>query len=268
LDEEKPPTPSPWSPLPLIRVLVLNAVPLYGVFVAGWSWGTILALYWFESFLGGLFILLRMAIHRDLTRKRGYWRGQLGLTVSTNDSQPRAFKSFIPEFLTATLAFNLAHALFLALLLGLTRNDDPGAVIHAADLKRGAMVIALLLLGGFVLDLQGIRDRPFAWIRAMARSAMGRTTVVHATIIFGMFATFFLQTSHAVFKIFAVFKLFLEVGGALPALRMPAEAPAWATWMAGKGRPGVDFKKEWRKDMKKEERQIEQDEGVRPAGRR
>ena len=123
--EETMPSSPPWSPLPLIRVLVLNAVPLYGVFVAGWSWGTILALYWFESFLGGLFILLRMVVHRDLTRKRGYWRGQLGLTVSTNDSQPRAFKSFLPEFLTATLAFNLAHALFLALLLGLSRNDDP-----------------------------------------------------------------------------------------------------------------------------------------------
>jgi hypothetical protein len=261
-----PSSPS-WSPLPLVRVLVLNAVPLYGVFVAGWSLGTILALYWFESFLGGLFILLRMIVHRDLTRKRGYWRGQLGLTVSTNDSQPRGFKSFIAEFLTATLAFNLAHGLFLALLLGLTRQDEPGAVIHAADLKRGAIVTALLLLGGFVLDLQGIRDRPFAWIRAIAQSAMGRTTVVHITIILGMFATFFLQAPHAVFKVFAVFKLLLEISGALPALRMPAEAPAWATWMASKGRPGVDFEKEWRKDLKKEERQIEQDELVRPAGR-
>jgi hypothetical protein len=261
-EETLSPSP-PWSPLPLIRVLVLNAVPLYGVFVAGWSWGTILALYWFESFLGGLFILLRMIIHRDLTRKRGYWRGQLGLTVSTNDSPPRGFKSFIPEFLTATLAFNLAHGLFLALLLVLSRKDDPGAIIHAVDLKRGAIFIALLLFGGFVLDLQGIRDRPFAWIRAMAQLAMGRTTVVHATIIFGMFATFFLQVPHAVFKIFAVFKLCLEIGSALPALRMPAEAPAWVTWMAGKGRPGVDFKKEWRKDLKKENRQLEQDEMVR-----
>ncbi len=251
-----------------MRALVLNAVPIYGVFVAGWSWGTILALYWFESFLGGLFILLRMMIHRSLTRKRGYWRGQLGLTVSTKDSEPRGFKSFIAEFLTATLAFNLAHGLFLALLLGLARSGDPGAVIHAVDLKRGAIVIALLLLGSFVLDLQGIRDRPFAWIRATARFAMGRTTVVHITIIFGMFATFFLQTPHAVFKIFALFKLLLEIGGALPAFQTPAEAPAWVAWLASKGRPGVDFQAEWRKDVKKEARQIEQDEQVRTERRR
>ena len=263
-----PPPPRPWSPLPLIRVLVLNAVTLYGVFVAGWSWGTILALYWFESFLGGLFIFLRMIIHRRLTRKRGYWRGQLGLTVSANDSEPRGFKSFVAEFLTATLAFNLAHGLFLALLLGLMLRGDPGAAVHAVDLKRGAIVIALLLLGSFVLDLQGIRGRPFAWIRAIAQSSMGRTMVVHITIILGMFATFFLQVPHAVFKIFAVFKLLSEAGGALPALRKPAEAPRWAAWMARKGKPGVDVQAEWRKDVKKEEQQAERDELVGPAGRR
>jgi hypothetical protein len=256
-------SPPPWSPLPLIRVLVLNGVPLYGVFVAGWSWGTILALYWCESFLGGLFILLRMTIHRGLTRKRGYWRGQLGLIVSRGDKEPRAFKAFIPEFLTATLTFNLAHGVFLAFLLHLLQDREPGAAIHAADLKRGVLVTALLLFGSFVLDLQGIRDRPFAWIRAIAKGSMGRTMVIHMTIILGMFATIFFPTSYVLFKIFAVFKLLLELGGALPGFQTPEEAPTWITWLAGKGRPGVDFEKEWRKDRKTETRQVEQDELVR-----
>ena len=92
---------------------------------------------------------------------------------------------------------------------------------------------------------------------------MGRTTVIHITIIFGMFATFFLQIPYAVFKIFTVFKLLVEIGGSLPSFQVPAEAPAWVVWLAGKGRPGVDFQKEWRKDLKMENRQLEHDEMVR-----
>ena len=105
---------------------------------------------------------------------------------------------------------------------------------------------------------------PFALIRARAPPSSLSDDGATSHIL-GMFATFFLQTPHAVFKIFAVFKLLSEVGGALPALRKPAEAPRWATRMARKGRPGVDFEKEWRKDVKKEERQVEQDEMVRPG---
>jgi hypothetical protein len=234
----------PWSPLPLIRVLVLNAVPLYGVFAAGWSWGTILALYWCESFLGGLLILLRMVIHRGLTRKRGYWRGQLGLTVSTDDSEPRVFKSFVAEFATTTLAFGAAHLIFLALLLAFA-GRDPGAAIQRQPLERGLAVIALLLLGGFVVDLQGIGQRPFAWIRALAHGAMGRTVVLQATVIAGVFAVMFFKIAHAPFWLFAVYKFLFEIGGVIPALRWPPEEPVPE------------------KDARKLQRQAEADERVR-----
>ena len=127
---------------------------------------------------------------------------------------------------------------------------DPGAAIHAADLKRGAIVIALLLFGGFILDLQGIRDRPFAWIRAMAQFAMGRTTwstppssSVCSRPSFSRLPT---PCSRSLPSSSSSWR-----SAALCRLRMPAEAPAWATWMAGKGRPGVDFEKEWRKTSRR-----------------
>ncbi|HYX24049.1 MAG TPA: DUF6498-containing protein [Thermoanaerobaculia bacterium] len=63
----------------LIQVLALNAVPLYGVYAFGWSWGTVLVLYWCETLLGTFFITLRMLLHRRLTHKRGYYRAQLGI---------------------------------------------------------------------------------------------------------------------------------------------------------------------------------------------
>jgi hypothetical protein len=227
----------------LVRVLVLNAVPLYGVFRGGWSWGTVLVLYWCESFLGGLLVLARMVVHRRLTGKRGYRRGQLGLTVSTDGSAPRTFRSFVAEFLTLTLVFSLAHALFLALLLAFARDQDPGALVERLPLERGVATIALLLLGSFVVDLQGIRDRPFAWMRAMAQAAAGRAFVIHATVIAGMLAQIFLRNPHVTFRIFAVLKLLLELGGTLP-IGQPASAPSGQEAEderdASSGPPGAD----------------------------
>ena len=83
----------PWSPLPLLWALLVNAVPLYGVLVAGWSWGTGFALYCCEYLLSVLFAILRMVIHRRLTRKRGYLSGKVDFRVSVNGKERRRFHS-------------------------------------------------------------------------------------------------------------------------------------------------------------------------------
>ena len=65
----------------LVPLVGVNAVPLGGVFLAGWSPATALTLYWWESLIGATLVALRIALHRALTRKAGHRRLQLGLQL-------------------------------------------------------------------------------------------------------------------------------------------------------------------------------------------
>ncbi|HSS76781.1 MAG TPA: DUF6498-containing protein [Thermoanaerobaculia bacterium] len=240
----------------LIQVLALNGVPLYGVYALGWSWGTVLALYWCETLLGTFFITLRMVLHRRLTHKRGYYRPQLG--IKQND---KPFSAFLPEFVTGSLAFNLAHGLFLAVILGLMLKDRPDVAVHLPSLRKGLAAMALIMTGSFALDCQNLRDRPFAWIRNLAQRSVGRTIVIHLAIIFGMAGIMFFDIKQAPFAVFAVLKLLLELGYLSTGKKTPKEAPAWAAKIGGIVPGGEEgFKAQYRKEVGREERLAAKDE--------
>src|SRR3954467_4920910 len=63
----------------LLPVAGANAVPVAGVFLAGWSAATALTLYWVENLVGSLLVAVRIGAHEALTRKRGHRRLQLAL---------------------------------------------------------------------------------------------------------------------------------------------------------------------------------------------
>ena len=114
------------NPGGLLRVLGLNAVPVGGVMLAGWSTGTGLALYWCETLLGTATNAVRIALHRRMTGKRGHYRGQLGVEINAGDDPPARrpargrtqWRSFLTEYLVGSLVFTFAHGLFLAIILG------------------------------------------------------------------------------------------------------------------------------------------------------
>ena len=246
----------------LIQILALNGIALYGVYFLGWSWGTALVLYWCETLLGTFFIALRIVLHRRLTHKRGYYRAQLG--IKQND---RPFSSFLPEFLTGSLVFNLGHGLFLFVILFMLRqNGETGAALHLAALQKGVTAMALVMLGSFALDCQNLRDRPFAWIRALAQRSMGRTMVVHLAIVLGMFGVMMLKTPRTVFYVFAFFKILFELGGLSAGQKTPEEAPAWAAKI-GRLVPGGEegIRAQYRQEARREEGLAEEDEEERPA---
>ncbi len=240
----------------LIQVLALNAVPLYGVYVLGWSWGTVLVLYWCETLMGTFFITLRMLLHRRLTHKRGYYRPQLG--IKQND---KPFRAFLPEFIFGSLAFNLAHGLFLGVILGLMLKDRPDVAVHFSSLRKGLAAMAFIMVGSFAIDCQNLRNRPFAWIRALAQRSMGRTIVVHLAIVFGMAALMFFDIQKAPFVVFAALKLLLELGGISEAKKTSKEAPAWAAKIGGIVPGGEEgFRKQYRDEVGREERLAAEDE--------
>src|SRR5437660_1381164 len=94
----------------LLIAIGINAVIIWGVGWEGWSGATALTVYWFENLFGSILVAVRIAIHRWLTRKRGHFRAQLGVTTT---GPKGGFDSFLSEFLAGSLAFTLGHGVFL-----------------------------------------------------------------------------------------------------------------------------------------------------------
>jgi hypothetical protein len=249
--------------LPLLQALAVNAIPAYGFWKLGWSPATAVALFWLENFLGSLLIALRMVLHRRLTHKKGYERGQFGATYTVNDEE-RTYPSFLSEFLSTSIAFNLTHGIFLAAVLFLMLpRSYPGSGVDFVALKRGFLAVAAILATGFAFDCVGLSQRPFVWIKNLAQRSLGRTILIHLTIIFGMLALAKFEKPAGFFGVFLGFKLLFDLGGSRNA-EVPKEPPRWASTFANKLKPG-NFEDYYRKAVANEERAAVEDERVKPA---
>lgn len=222
----------------LLMVLGTNGVVLWGLGLEGWSGPTALALYWFENLIASILIALRIALHRALTGKRGHFRAQLGVKFSSGEgTKERGFNSFLPEFLTASIMFTLGHGLFLLILLyGVFK-----AVPDADALWVGTAGVGLFHVGGFVADLFGLKDRPFAWIKFTAQSGLGRIVLVHFAIMGGMAVAAATGSNTAFFLPFVGLKLLAELGSVFGQERRIQQAPGWLVRLVNRLKPGTDF---------------------------
>lgn len=217
------------------QVLAINAVPLGGLALLGWSTGTTLALYWVETLVAVLLTGVRIAIHRRLTRKRGHWRPQLGLEVRSGarGTRPVALPGFLTEFLTAGLVFSAGHAIFLVAVLAAFL---PGEIdLH--QLTWGAVASVAVQLVVLATDLVGIRERPFAWIRERAQLVLGRTVLLHLALLGGLALLFWQGQPPAFFLPFAILKLLADLAavglGRSRPVALPRQAPGWLSRLAG-----------------------------------
>lgn len=192
----------------LVQTLGLNAVPILGVFFEGWSTGTALALYWFENLAGCLFIAARIALHDSWERKH-----------------LRTPSSRLGEFLSTSLGFNLAHGFFLGLLLFLMLPEMAGyAVVQRTSLVQGAVAVLIILALSFAFDFTKGRYRSYGWIDETITHSLTRMTLIHITIVFGMFALAMMDKVPAFFGTFAVLKALFDVLLLLPVLLRRREA--------------------------------------------
>jgi len=268
----------------LLRVLGVNAVPVGGVMLAGWSTGTGLALYWCETLIGTATNAVRIAQHRRMTGKRGHYRGQLGVEVNSGESSPAArrtlrsgraktqWKSFLTEYLVGSLVFTFAHGLFLAIILGAVVKSWPAK----EDLLYGLAGMALFQVGGLVFDLFSLREWPFARLKVQVQSAMGRVVLVHVAIIFGMGLVIWLDKPGSFFWVFGGLKTLSDIGGLFAgksgaqagASAADAAPPKWAKSVIGKIAPGEDFDAYWKRERERERAEAAADEEVLPPGKR
>jgi hypothetical protein len=269
----------PRSLVPSLQALGVSSIPVVGTVAAGWSAATGLALYWCENLLGALLVAVLIARHRGLTRKRGHWRRQLQSTSHSTlkvkgkrrvpSPQASGSESFLAEFLTTALGFNLAHGIVLALLLGAVLPAQGAAPVDPAGLRSGLLALALVLLAVFAYNRFRLRDRPFAWLRRTAQLSLSRMVLIHLTIIFGVFLAMWTGPPERFFLVFAVLKLIVDVTTSLPLLEMkaPDEAPRWVLRLGRLGRPGMsneELREDWRETVRQDRRLLEQDEEERP----
>jgi hypothetical protein len=196
--------------LNLLFVLLTNGVPLYGVKLLGWSATTVLGLFWLENLLTAIFTCVRIAVHRQLTRKRGHWRpGQLGLLINGKPSR----SGLLGEYATMAFVFTLAHGVFVGMIIVVIGNEHEEAIwqFSAAQFRQGAGWIALTLALNLVADLAGIKSRSYAELKAYVQVRMGRIFVLHLTIILGMFAMLATKSPFAILYMLIAFKTLWEL---------------------------------------------------------
>jgi hypothetical protein len=198
----------------LLRALGASGVPVAGYFGAGWPIGTMLLLYWIESVLVILSVVVLVQRHRAVTSGPGRRAGG-------NDS-------FLGEFLSVVVTFTLGHGVFVALFAFLVFPDliGPSAGVSARSLGVGALSIAGFLLAGLLFDLYRVGEQPFGWVRRYGDQAKRRMVVTHLTIIFGAIALFATESPIAFLAVFVGLKAVADLVAILAERRTEERAPA------------------------------------------
>jgi Family of unknown function (DUF6498) len=173
-----------YSPSGLV-LLAANLVPLYGVFVLGWSVYPLLLLYWLENVIIGASTALRM------------------ICVDPPDGVTWIAKAFmVPFFCFHYGMFTLVHGLLLTSFFG--SGDSPnfqgGPLTLESQIDGVRQTVETLHLGWQVLAIAASHAFSFAWnylgrgeyrrasVAALMVAPYGRVMLMHVVILIGGFA--------------------------------------------------------------------------------
>ena len=241
----------------LLFVLMVNAVPLYGVKYLGWSVGTLLLLYWLENLLTGVFTAACIALHRKLTRKCGHWRpGVLGGKV---DGKPNT-AILLNDYIGFAIFFTLAQGLFVGAIVFVLSKNFAQLQFAADQFWQGASQIFAVLSGNFVVDAFQLHSRSFAWIKGYAQRRMGRAVVMHMTIILGIMGMAASQLPIAIVYVLIALKTISDL-----APQQAQEPPAWLLNVAEKIRRAQGTDASWKRECDLAQNYASEDEKIMPA---
>ena len=242
----------------VLALLVVNAVPVAGWFVEGWSAGTTLVVYWFETVAACIFVSARIVAHQRWSPRRGHVS-----YLAPKSNRQRSQTSFLQGFLVTSLVFSAAHGLFLGVILFMLDRNGQGdlAGVDWRSVKLGSLYVLIALAIDFVVDLPGLRQWSFWQIEQTANRSLGRVVVVHLTLVFGMIGAAMTDAS-ALFGVFVVLKTLYALSMALPQWD-PATAPNWLSRVMNRlpnVHPGQRFEDTWAKDRADEVERRERNE--------
>jgi hypothetical protein len=214
----------------IAQLIGLNALPGFGFLALHWTGGTILALYWIENLVGSLLVAARIDLHRRLTHKRGHYTSRdIKAVTVTIDGHPKKLKTLLASFLVTSIVFTLAEGIFLLLILSKLPAAD---AVDFDSLRFGVRAVTALLAAGFLLDLIGIRDRPFFWIHRIANAMLSRVLVLFFVVFIGVGALVFFDAPRPALLVFIALKTLIDIASELPESQT-GEAPQWQLAIAG-----------------------------------
>ena len=251
----------------VFRLIAASVVPGGGYLIGDWSPATSLALYWVDNVIGTVAMSIRIAEHRRLTAASGHARAQLDATVTVSrgdEVNQIEFQSFLAEFFVTSMAFCIAHGVFLAFILGfvLTRPDLDAV-------RQGTIAIALCHAIALTFDRFTLAGWPFRKVKDQAQRLMGRVALVNIAILGGTWFMAFNSAPDAFFKVFVWLKAAADVGNMLPTIE-PRNPPRVLVWLM-KFLPkqnGETFEEYWRRTHRTAEENAQLDEQPEPQARR
>lgn len=214
----------------IAQLIGLNALPGVGFLALRWTGGTVLTLYWIENLLGTFLIGARIDLHRRLTHKRGHYVSRKSTTVIVGAGPiKKTVSTLLGYFMWAGIGWTLAEAILLRVLIGHLPESE---AIDFNALRFGVRIMIALLAAGFLLDLIGLRERPFFWIHRIANAMLRRVWVLFFVVYIGVGALVFFDAPRVGLLIFIALKTFIDIASELPESQT-GEAPQWQLAIAG-----------------------------------
>jgi Family of unknown function (DUF6498) len=233
------------SPVAIAVLLAANAVPLVGVIALGWDLATLVAVYWAENGVVGIYAIGRILTAGGPAPRReqpavpqpppppaatggGPFRAGTGLPVAL----------LVPFFCVHYGLFWFVHGIFVWTVLplvfsGMTGNafgmpatvayPDPRVVVNASVfllLSHGVSFVANWLVGG-----EHLTSTPQAEMNA----PYSRVMILHLTILLGAFAAVMLGQSIGTLVVMVALKTAVDLGAHLAERRRAAERATSAT---------------------------------------
>lgn len=250
----------------VIVVLVVNALPFWGLF--GWNLdpAQLLVLFWVENAAATVLISLRILIHRSLTRKRGHWNVKWKSTTRSGGvtrTKSGSNGSALVAFLVPCGIFTAAHGIFVFILAGMLMPEGTDVGLFTSQVKLASQGLVVAMVLGFLSDLVGIRQKPFAWIRQISEFTLGRVVAIHLLLLFGMFAMSWYGSSKIVLGALLGLKLLTDLGGVFPQMKTEETPPRIFRFLSRFNKPGEEsFEDYWRREHRTEMSQHAKDEEV------
>ena len=204
---------TPWAIASLVAV---NLMPLIGVLGFGWSTFDLMALYWFENGIVGLFAVLKILLSRGDGDGPGAFLGRL----------------FTAGFFTLHYgAFWSVHGLFVMTLFGGPADRAFGAMdlpfgfffggvgIAGIALQGGLLLAAMGLLASHAVSFVGNVVVKGEDLERTARDLMsqpyGRVVVLHVTLVLGGFLVLGTGGATAALALFVLLKTGVDLAAHL-----------------------------------------------------
>ncbi len=253
-------------------VLATSLVPLAGVLWLGWSASTFLLVFWAETLLSGTANVLRIWLHRRLTRATGHFRRQLddSSARALGREKPTGEITFLAEYSMLFFVFTIAHGAFLLFFLVILDRNWTGErpspwQIDGESFRNGVLAVAGITLVELLYDAFGLHKKPFSWLKARVQVALARVLVLHLMVVFGTFLMIRYETPMTFFGILVALKALLDLAASGERVETPPRnPPGWLVALAKK--QGIDdMDREWARILAEQKRRAEEDETRRPA---